>query len=102
MNEDQKAVRQSLSQFIGTIIETSSYNGQEARHEVVAMLLEEALSLSRDENGHNLFILKPFYRAMIHILEDRKSQLSGLPEGTYKKSIQELDEAIKTLKKVVD
>ena len=101
MTEDQKVIKQSLANFVGALIESSKYNDQDARHEAVALILEEALRLSQNDDGsYNLFVLKPFYRAMIRVLEDRKTQLGDLPEEVKAKTTQEIDSMIKSLKKV--
>ena len=101
MNTEQQSIKQSLSNFVGALVETSDRSNEEARHEAVAALLEEVLHLSND-NGEqkNIYVLKPLFRAVTNILIERKKELIKLQVS--QEALDRIEQTIEYLKKIAE
>lgn len=85
-SNDVTQIRSGLTQYIGALTATMASQGKTARnakHEVAAILGEEMISLSEDENGEvDVFVLKPLLRATLNTLSMRMNDLSELSVQT--------------------
>lgn len=78
-SNDEVQIRQGLVSYIGAILSASPLEGRQARQHVVAILIEEALKLAKQDNGLDIYALKPLLRGTLFVLKHRLSELSGLP-----------------------
>lgn len=107
-SNDQNQIKAGLVNYMGAMINASSFKDTKAaRHSVVALVLEETLNLCKDEEGlYDLLICKPLLRANINILKQRINCLSELPQDTlikdkinsYKTIINELEKILEIVK----
>ena len=103
MNKDQQAIKQSLTNFVGAIVDSSERQDIEARHEAAATLLEEVLKLSEEQGGsRELYVLKPLFRATINVLLERKKELSELQMSGAQDAVKEIDKIVEYLKKLAE
>ena len=109
-SNDTTQIRSGLVNYLGALIVASKYEPQAARHDVAAMLVEEAIKLAKDENdNYDMFVLKPILKANAFILDNRISEIDKdldiLPEEICKelqkkkKTYQTIN---KSLKQIID
>ena len=81
-SNDQGQIRAGLVNYIGAMLNASKFENEKAtKHSVVAILLEEAVKLCRDENGiFDMYISKPALRLTSSIAKQRASLMSDLPK----------------------
>ena len=48
--KEQEAIRQAFANFVGSLLVNSMYDGEEARENVLAILCEELVKYTKDEN----------------------------------------------------
>lgn len=78
-SKDMLRIRHGLTQFVGSLLESSAYKGRAAKQIVCAALLEEALPLTKAEDGAiDLYVAKPLFRAVSALLDSRNKQLVEL------------------------
>lgn len=93
-NPDQ--LRQGLVNYVGAMVATSSLDKRAARHAVSAVLVEEAIALSKNsEEELDFFVLKPILRGTVFTLEKRVQEMDNLPDT------QEVKNAIKSYKTII-
>lgn len=108
-SNDQAQIRAGLVNYIGAMIKSSKFENEKAiRHSVVAILLEEAAKLCKDDEGtFDIFISKPILRLSSGIAKQRYNILSStenkIPEmflqmDKYNTIVELLDEIIKNTK----
>lgn len=108
-SNDQTQIRAGLVNYIGAMLQSSKFDNEKAvRHSVVAILLEEAAKLCKDEEGtYEMFISKPILRLTSGIAKQRYNVLSSLDGKTpemvalmekYSTIVEFLDEIIKNTK----
>ena len=107
-SNDQTQIRAGLINYIGAMLQSSKFDNDKAiKHSVVAILLEEAAKLCKDNNGEfDMFISKPILRLTSGITQQRQSLLSSLPKTkevtealtAYKLIHTELDNILKNTK----
>lgn len=96
LNEVQNETRLSFSNFIGAMISSSSLADEKAiKHEIIAVLLEESLKISTIDGQYDLFAIKPIFRAVINILNQRIKLMAELP------LTDEVSNTIKVYKEIV-
>ena len=82
--------------FIGTMVCLAE--DVQDKQDIVALLLESALTISKDENGdRDLHALKPFYRVVVNLLNERIRILSTVQSTSATKQIKEFQLSIKIL-----
>ena len=102
-SNDQQQIRAGLVNYIGAMLSASKFDNEKvARHSVVAILLEEAMRLCKDEDGYfDMYTCKPIIRLVSAIAKQRAILLEELPKTqevlaqieTYKfinKSLEEI------------
>lgn len=71
-------IRNSLVQFIGALLNSSSYQGAAGRQVVTAAIAEEAVKLITVNNKIEMFSAKPLLRAAVIILEVKKREYEDM------------------------
>lgn len=107
-SNDQTQIRAGLVNYIGAMLSASIYdNDQAKKHNVVAILEEEAAKLCKDNDGHfDMYASKPVLRLVAGIAKQRVNLLSDLPKTpevlkqieTYKFISNELNEIVENTK----
>lgn len=103
-SNDSNQIRNGLVNYIGSSLKAVPYEGNAAKQHIIAMLLEEGLSLgiSADETL-DMFCMKPFFRSCKIIFEKRIIELEKLPDNSsVKDQLQEYKSVIKTLSKLIN
>lgn len=98
--------KQELLQYVACLIENHPLQSHEepraARHDVAALLVQQALDLSEEDGRYDLFIAKPILRATLVIIKDRIKAIDGQEQT---KALAELREkylqTITTLEKIL-
>lgn len=108
--ENKEQLRLGLVNYIGAMISTSNLSDEaDTRHSVVAVLLEEAIKLCREDNEtYNMFVCKPILKATRNILLNRIKELEKAPQideiiiqkQKYGFIVNDLDTTIKNIKNV--
>ena len=77
MDNNQLQIRNAFVNFIGSMINSSNFDNEQAtKHSIVACLLQEIIPICKDNEEHyNMFIIKPLLRVLIDIFNDRVSLL---------------------------
>ena len=71
-SENPQSIRSGLTNFIGALIKHSPFKGNSKRHDIVAILVEEILTIGKKENGEiDLYSVKPLFKGAIFILKQR-------------------------------
>lgn len=101
-------IHNGLTNYIGALLDSiQGLDKQESRQEVVALLLEESLNLSKNDDGnYDLFVIKPFLRSFKVIFCERINELKKLPPditgskiNMYENFIIEIDNILKSIEK---
>lgn len=102
-SNDQIQIRAGMVNYIGALLEASSYEGKEAKQNVVAVMIEESMKLAQDENKVlDLYVLKPMIKGMVFTLQQRIQELSKLPKNQQlETSIDEYKNIINTFEKLL-
>lgn len=100
-------IRQSLVQFIGAMLQHSTYKGAQGRQVVCAAIAEEALRLVTVNGKIEYFSAKPLLRAAVLILETKKKEYEDmLNDEEHRKQIlvilQNIRSAIKIMSVIID
>lgn len=103
-SNDQTQIRAGLVNYIGALLSSSKFENEKAtRHSVVALLLEEAMKLCKDNDGYfDMYVSKPALRLTSSIAKQRVNLMNDLPKTpdvvsqikTYKFINEELDRII--------
>lgn len=104
-SNDFTQIKNGLTNYLGATIKALPYDNVSAcKHELVAMLTEEAIKLSKEDNDtYNMYILKPLLRGTLNILKARINVLESLSINeemkqliiNNKKAIEVLENIIK-------
>lgn len=80
-SNDQTQIRAGLVNYIGAMLASSKFENEQAiKHSVVAILLEEAAKLCKDNDGiFDMYTCKPALRLVAGIAKQRVNLLSELP-----------------------
>lgn len=101
-SNNQREIRQGLVNYIGALLSSSPYSKEDAKQNVIAVLAEESLNLSRKEdNSYDIYTLKPLLRAVVLILKQRCEELKSLPMDV-KKISREYYNTINHLETLID
>lgn len=72
---DNPMIKQELLQYVACLIENHPLQSHEepraVRHDVAALLVQQALDLAEDDKRYDLFIAKPILRAAVILIKDR-------------------------------
>lgn len=81
-SNDQAQIRAGLVNYIGAMLQSSKFENEKAiKHSVVAILLEEAAKLCKDDEGmFDMYVSKPALRLVSGIAKQRVNLLSDLPK----------------------
>lgn len=78
-SRDYNQIRAGLTNFIGSLIDSIGFEPRATKYEIVKILLEEALKISKDENEIvDIYIAKPFIDDLIYILNQRIQEFEKL------------------------
>lgn len=81
MNNNFNQSVDCLSNFVGALVSSSSLEGMQTRHHVVSILCSEILKLSKQDDRHNSYILKPLIKTNLIILESWIKDLEILTDA---------------------
>lgn len=102
-SNDPKQIRNGLVNYIGSALKAVPYEGKAAKQYVIAMLLEEGLTLGIEDGITDMYCLKPYFRSIKVIFEKRILELEKLPNSTIiKNQIQDYKNMNSTLTKLID
>ena len=81
-SNDQAQIRAGLVNYIGAMLKSSKFENEKAtKHSVVAILLEEAMKLCKDDQGmYDVYVSKPALRLSSSIAKQRANLMSELPQ----------------------
>lgn len=107
-SNDQTQIRAGLVNYIGAMLSSSKFDNEKAiKHSVVAILLEEAATLCKDQDGlFDMYTCKPILRLVSGITKQRINLLSDLPKTpdvvgqieSYKFITESLDKILENTK----
>lgn len=104
--ETQQSIRNSLWNFMGSILNASMFEENSKKKEnVTALISEELCKFSKTEDEKiDMQAAKPILKSAIWVLEARRLELSSIPLKTdaINKTVDELDTLIASLKAYVD
>lgn len=103
-SNDQTEIRAGLVNYIGAMINASPYDNPDViKHNVIAILLEEAMNLAKDENGHfNMYACKPILRLTSGIAKQRHNLLSDISDSTnVKKQLSDYQQIVTILDEII-
>ena len=82
-SNDFTQIRAGLTNYVGASLKAVNLPTDKAKKQAVsAMLIEEAIKLSTDEDGNiDLYTIKPVYRATVNLLKIRIAELNELPSS---------------------
>lgn len=98
--DTQQAIRNSLWNFMGSLLTASMYEDKRNKESVTAVFSEELCKFCKDENDKiDILAAKPILKSSIWILQNRKAEIESLPVKTeaINKTIEELDNLIASL-----
>jgi Mor family transcriptional regulator len=103
-SNDQIEIRAGLVNYIGAMLKASPYENDRAKkHNVVSILLEEAMKLSKDSNGEfDIYVCKPIFRLVSGIAKQRSDLMSNCNLGQEgEKLIQKYNSVSNNLNEIV-
>lgn len=101
-SNDQTQIRNGLINYIGSLLNSSCFDGKAAKQNVVSILIEEAMKLSQNEDGKfDMYALKPLLRGTNVLLEQRINELSKLPKNISVKPIEDYNFIKDKLNKII-
>ena len=104
--ETQQSIRNSLWNFMGSILNASMFEENSKKKEnVTALISEELCKFYKTENEKiDMQADKTILKSAIQVLKDRRLELNSIPLKTdaINKTVDELDTLIASLKAYVD
>lgn len=104
--ETQQAIRNSLWNFMGSLMDASMFEDNAKKKENVSALISEELCkfTQIEDNKIDIQVAKPILKSAIWILEARRLEFNNLPIKTpaIDNAIKELDSLITSLTAYVD
>ena len=74
--KEHEAIRQAFANFVGSLLVNSMYDGEEARENVLAILCEELVKYTKDENETiNTKTSRPILKSTLWILQNRRNEM---------------------------
>lgn len=102
-SNDSTQIRAGMVNFIGALLNASKLPPKGAKQDVSAILIEEALKLSKDENGvYDLYVLKPLLRANKFIFENHIREIDNDAKGLPKELRDQLVQKRAMYKQIID
>lgn len=102
-SNDPNQIRNGLVNYIGASLKASKFEGKGAKQHIIAMLLEEGLSLGIEDGSPDMYCLKPYFRSCKIIFEKRILELESLPtSNNIKIQVEEYKTAIEMLSKLIN
>jgi hypothetical protein len=97
-------IRNGLTNYMFSCLSAMPYKDKEAKHFLVSILLEEALSISKDENEKiDLFAIKPMLRACNLIFTERLKCLKEIESSDLViDQINDYNTLIKIISELID
>jgi hypothetical protein len=98
--DTQQAIRNSLWNFMGSLLTASMYEDKRNKESVTAVFSEELCKFCKDENDKiDILAAKPILKSSIWVLQNRKAEIESLPvkSEAINKTIEELDNLIASL-----
>ena len=98
--DTQQAIRNSLWNFMGSLLTASMYEDKRNKESVTAVFSEELCKFCKDENDKiDILAAKPILKSSIWVLQNRKAEIEPLPvkSEAINKTIEELDNLIASL-----
>lgn len=87
-SNDYREIRNGFVNYIGAALNSvQSFEGQAARQYIVAMLIEEAINLSKDDENIDIYSIKPLLKGCKVVCENRILELQEVAK--YSKYVQE-------------
>ncbi len=83
-SNDTSQIKAGMVNYVGALLGASKLPPRAARHDVCAMLIEEAIKLSQDDSkNYDMYILKPLLRSVKYVFNNHVTQIDkdikGLP-----------------------
>lgn len=96
--DQQEALRAALWNFIGAILNSSAYEGDDGKQTVVALISEELVKLCKDEDDKiNMKIAKPILKSTEWLLRERANDITKLSVELEDNSLDKYAEEISQL-----
>lgn len=98
--DTQQAIRNSLWNFMGSLLTASMYEDKRNKESVTAVFSEELCKFCKDENDKiDILAAKPILKSSIWVLQNRKAEIESLPvkSEAINNTIEELDNLIASL-----
>lgn len=75
-SNDTTQIRAGMVNYLGALLNASKLPPRAAKHDVSAILIEEAVKLSQDEdNNYDMYVLKPFLRAIKYVFDSHLGEI---------------------------
>jgi hypothetical protein len=76
-SDNQQAIRVALWNFMGALLNSSRYEGEEGKQTVVALVSEELAKLCKNDDGSiNMVVAKPILKNAEWVLESRSQEIT--------------------------
>lgn len=77
-SNDTTQIRSGMVNYVGALLGASKLPPRAARHDVSAMLIEEAVKLAQGEDkNYDMYILKPLLRSIKYIFNNHIDQIDN-------------------------
>lgn len=81
-SNDTTQIKAGMVNYVGALLGASKLPPRAARHDVCAMLIEEAVKLSQEEDkNYDMYILKPLLRSVKHVFNSHIAQIDNDMKG---------------------
>lgn len=103
-SNDYTQIKNGLVNYIGSLLRACPFDGEKAsRQYVAATLIEEAMTLMKEDETYNMYVSKPLLRANKILLESRRNELLKLPStSSIKETIETYNRNIKFLENIIE
>ena len=105
-NTQKQQIRNGLVNYIGALVKALQYEKDMAKHIINSILIEEAINISKEnkDNEINLFCIKPLFRGVMLILNNRCIELEKIKDTSsiIEAQIQDYKQVISILNKLLD
>lgn len=102
-SNDLTQIRNGMVNYLGAMIKTMKHSEKANKQSVASVMVEEALKMSQNQEGiYDLYVLKPMFRGLTLVLNQRCQELGKLPKTTeVMEQIQEYQRTIRTFEELV-
>ena len=105
-NTPKQQIRNGLVNYIEALVQALPYEKDMAKHIINSILIEEAINISKEnkDNEINLFCIKPLFRGVMLILNNRCIELEKIKDTSsiIEAQIQDYKQVISILNKLLD